>query len=172
MAAGYRPCVEIFCNQGPLLFYALYPTYALLGGSLEAVRSGVVIFSLLGIAAAYWVGHLLGGRLGAILSGAIVVLSPTYLKFSRLALAEVPAEAPREAPAILAVGAATVFARTGRDRWLILSALLVAFSLLLKPVTLAVCTPVGLAVLLRSERRVRNVAILIAVTAVAIVVPT
>src|SRR5581483_1553117 len=43
MAAGYRPCVEIFCNQGPLLFYALYPTYALFGGTLEAVRSGVVI---------------------------------------------------------------------------------------------------------------------------------
>src|SRR3954464_8617427 len=54
MAAGYRPCVEIFCNQGPLLFYAIYPSYALLGGSLEAVRSGVVIFSLLGIAATYW----------------------------------------------------------------------------------------------------------------------
>src|SRR5262249_61731476 len=46
MGAGYRPCVEIFCNQGPLLFYAIYPTYALLGGSLEAVRSRVVIFAL------------------------------------------------------------------------------------------------------------------------------
>jgi hypothetical protein len=168
MAAGYRPCVEIFCNQGPLLFYALYPTYAWLGGSLEAVRSGVVIFSLVGIAATYWVGYLLGGRLGGILSAAIVVLSPTYLKFSRLALAEVPAEAP----AVLAVGAAIVFARTGRDRWLILSALLVAFSLLLKPVTLAVCVPVGLAVVLRPERRVRNVAILVVVTAVAITIPT
>jgi hypothetical protein len=168
MAAGYRPCVEIFCNQGPLLFYALYPSYAWLGGSLEAVRSGVVIFSLVGIAATYWVGFLLGGRLGGILSAAIVVLSPTYLKFSRLALAEVPAEAP----AVLAVGAAIVFSRTGRDRWLVLSALLVAFSLLLKPVTLAVCVPVGLAVLLRPERRVRNVAILIAATALAITIPT
>jgi hypothetical protein len=168
MAAGYRPCVEIFCNQGPLLFYALYPSYALLGGSLEAVRSGVVLFSLVGVAATFWVGYLLGGRLGAILSAAIVVLSPTYLKFSRLALAEVPAEAP----AILAVGAAIVFHRSGRDRWLILAALLVAFSLLLKPVTLAVCVPVGLAVLLRSERRWRNVAILAVVTAAAIALPT
>src|SRR5215218_4004275 len=168
MAAGYRPCVEIFCNQGPLLFYAIYPTYALFGGTLEAVRSGVVLFSLVGIAATYWVGFLLGGRTGAILSAIIVVLSPTYLKFSRLALAEVPAEAP----AILAVGAAIIFYRTGRDRWLILAALLVAFSLLLKPVTLAVCVPVGLAVLLRSERRWRNVAILMVVTAAAIVLPT
>jgi hypothetical protein len=168
MAAGYRPCVEIFCNQGPLLFYAIYPSYALLGGSLEAVRSGIVIFSLVGVAATFWVGYLLGGRLGAIVSAVIVVLSPTYLKFSRLALAEVPAEAP----AILAVGAAIVFYRTGRDRWLIASALLVAFSLLLKPVTLAVCVPVGLAVLLRTERRWRSVALLIAVTAAAIVLPT
>ncbi len=168
MAAGYRPCVEIFCNQGPLLFYALYPSYALLGGTLEAVRSGVVIFSLVGVAATFWVGYLLGGRLGAIVSAAIVVLSPTYLKFSRLALAEVPAEAP----AILAVGAAIVFYRSGRDRWLILSALLVAFSLLLKPVTLAVCVPVGLAVLLRADRRWRNVALLTVVTAAGIVLPT
>ncbi|MFN8634667.1 MAG: glycosyltransferase family 39 protein [Chloroflexota bacterium] len=168
MAAGYRPCVEIFCNQGPLLFYALYPTYALFGGSLEAVRSGGIIFSLIGIAATYWVGGLLAGRLGAVLAALLVVLSPTYLKFSRLALAEVPAEAP----AILAVGAAIVFQRSGRDRWLLGAALLVAFSLLLKPVTLAVCVPVGLAVLLRRERRLRNLAILIVVTALAIVVPT
>ena len=67
MAAGYRLCVEIFCNQGPLLFYAIYPTYALFGGSLEAVRSGVVLFSLVGIAATYWVGHLFGGRTGAVI---------------------------------------------------------------------------------------------------------
>ena len=60
------------------------------------------------------------------------------------------------APAILAVGAATLFTRTGRDRWLIAAGLLVAFSLLLKPVTLAVCVPVGLAILLRPERRLRN----------------
>jgi 4-amino-4-deoxy-L-arabinose transferase-like glycosyltransferase len=168
MAAGYRPCVEIFCNQGPLLFYAIYPTYALFGGTLEAVRSGVVLFSLVGIAATYWVGHLLGGRPAALIAALLVALSPTYLKFSRLALAEVPAEAP----AILAVGAAIVFQRSGRDRWLIGAALLTAFSLLLKPVTLAVCAPVGLAVLLRSERRWRNVAMLIGVTALGIGLPT
>ena len=168
MAAGYRPCVEIFCNQGPLLFYAIYPTYALFGGSLEAVRSGVVLFSLVGIAATYWVGHLFGGRTGAVIAALLVALSPTYLKFSRLALAEVPAEAP----AILAVGAAIVFQRSGRDRWLMAAALLTAFSLLLKPVTLAVCAPVGLAVLLRAERRWRNVAVLIVVTALGIGIPT
>ena len=168
MAAGYRPCVDIFCNQGPLLFYAIYPTYALLGGSLEAVRSGVVLFSLLGIAATYWVGHLFGGRTGAVIAALLVALSPTYLKFSRLALAEVPAEAP----AILAVGAAFVFQRSGRDRWLIAAALLTAFSLLLKPVTLAVCAPVGLAVLLRAERRWRNVALLCVLTALGIGLPT
>ena len=173
MAAGYSVCTEIFCNQGPLLFYAIYPSYALFGGSanggsLEAVRSGNVIFSLIGIAATYWVGSLLGGRTAAILATLLVALSPTYLKFSRLALAEVPAEAP----AILAVGAAIMFQRSGRDRWLIGSALLVAFSLLLKPVTLAVCAPVGLAVLLRPERRWRNVGLLIVVTALAIGLPT
>ena len=168
MAAGYQPCVEIFCNQGPLLFYAIFPTYWLLGGTLEAVRSGVVLFSLIGIAATYWVGSLLGGRPAAVVASLLLALSPTYLKFSRLALAEVPAEAV----AILAVGAALMFQRSGRDRWLIGAALLVAFSLLLKPVTLAVCAPVGLAVLLRRDRRVRNVLVLIVVTALGIGLPT
>ena len=168
MAAGYRPCVEIFCNQGPLLFYALYPTYLLFGQTLEAVRSGVVLFSLVGVAGTYWVGHLLGGRPAAVIAALLVALSPTYLKFSRLALAEVPAVAP----AVFAVGAAILFQRTGRDRWLIAAALLVALSLLLKPVTLAVCVPVGLAVLLRAERRWRNVTLLTVVTGAAIVLPT
>ena len=168
MAAGYRPCVEIFCNQGPLLFYALYPPFLLFGQTLEAVRSGVVIFSLVGIGATYWAGHLLGGRTAAIVAAGLVALSPTYLKFSRLALAEVPAVAP----AVLAVGAALLFQRTGRDRWLVAAALLVALSLLLKPVTLAVCAPVGLSVLLWPRRRTRNVALLVAATGLAIVLPT
>ena len=168
MAAGYRPCVEIFCNQGPLLFYALYPTFVLFGQTLEAVRSGVVLFSLIGICATYWVGSLVGGRPAAIVAAAIVALSPTYLKFSRLGLAEVPAVAP----AIIAVGAALVFCRTGRDRWLLGAALATAVSLLLKPVTLAVCVPVGLFVLLHPARRWRNLALLTSVTAVAIVIPT
>lgn len=168
MAAGYRPCVEIFCNQGPLLFYALYPTYLLFGQTLEAVRSGVVLFSLVGIAGTYWVSHLLGGRTAAVVAALLVGLSPTYLKFSRLALAEVPAVAP----AVFAVGAAVLFQRTGRDRWLIASALMVALSLLLKPVTLAVCVPVGLAVLLRTERRWRNLTLLTVVTGATVALPT
>jgi hypothetical protein len=168
MAAGYRPCVEIFCNQGPLLFYALYPTFVMFGQTLEAVRSGVILFSLIGVAATYWLGYLLAGRTAAIVAAMLVALSPTYLKFSRLALAEVPAMAP----AVLAVGAALLFYRHGRDRWLVAAGLLLALSLLLKPVTLASCVPVGLFVLMRSSRRWRNVILLTAVTAVALVVPT
>ena len=168
MAAGYRPCVEIFCNQGPLLFYALYPTFLLFGQTLEAVRSGVVLFSLVGVAATYWVGHLIGGRPAAVVAAVLVALSPTYLKFSRLALAEVPAIAP----AVLAVGAALLFHRSGRTAWLVAAALLVGLSLLLKPVTLMVCVPVGLFVLLRAERRWRNVGLLVAVTGLTIAIPT
>jgi len=168
MAAGYRPCVDIFCNQGPLLFYALYPTFMLFGQTLEAVRSGVVLFALAGVAGLYWLAHLVGGRPAAIVAASLLAISPTYVKFSRLGLAEVPAEAP----AVAAVAAALLFQRTGRDRWLVAAALLVAVSLLLKPVTLAICVPVGLLVMLRAERRWRNVGLLIGACAVAIAVPT
>lgn len=168
MAAGYRPCVDIFCNQGPLLFYALFPTFALFGQTLEALRAGVVLFSLVGIAATYWSGLLLAGRPAALVATILLALSPTYLKFSRLALAEVPATAV----AVLAVGAAFRFQAHGRDRWLVASALLLAFSLQLKPITLAACVPVGLCVLFGPGRRVRNVGLLAIVTAAAIAVPT
>ncbi|MFN8522056.1 MAG: glycosyltransferase family 39 protein [Chloroflexota bacterium] len=168
MSAGYRPCVEIFCNQGPLLFYALYPAFWLFGETLAAARLGNLAFATLGLCGVYWVGRVVWGRPVALVAAVLVALSPTYVKFSRLALAEVPAVAP----AILAVGTAELFRRSLRDRWLLASALLVALSLLLKPVTLAVCAPVGILVLLAPAPRLRNLVVLGSVTFLALVIPT
>jgi hypothetical protein len=168
MSAGYAVCSEIFCNQGPLLFYVLWPPFELFGRTLAAARLGNIALSLVGIVGMYWIGRLLCGRLGGVVAAALLVLSPTYLKFSRLALAEVPAEAP----AILAVGGALSFAALGSPRWLSASGVLLAFSLLLKPVTLATAVPIGLLALTRPRHRWRNGALLTVVTAVSIAVPT
>src|SRR4051812_3665222 len=66
MSAGYRPFREIFASQGPLLLDALYPFYLVFGQTLTAIRAGVVIISLVGMAGAVWLARLLGGPLAAV----------------------------------------------------------------------------------------------------------
>lgn len=145
MSAGYRPFRDIFAAQGPLLLDLLHPWFVLFGQDLVAARWSVGVYSLAGLGGAYWLARLVGGPLGALTALALLVLSPLYLEGSRIALAEVPALAP----ALFAVGAAIVYARSGSRRWLAASGLLLAVSLLIKPITLAAGVPVGLAVLSR-----------------------
>jgi hypothetical protein len=145
MSAGYRPFRDIFASQGPLLLDLLHPWFVLFGQDLVAARFSVGVYSLVGLIGAYWLARLVGGPLAAIVTATVLVASPLYLEGSRIALAEVPAVAP----AVFAVGAAVVYARSGSRRWLVACALLLAVSLLMKPITLAAGVPAGLAVLSR-----------------------
>jgi hypothetical protein len=153
MSAGYRPFRDIFAAQGPLLLDVLHPWFVLFGQDLVAARWSVGVYSLIGLAGAYWLARLVGGPLAAITALALLVLSPLYLEGSRIALAEVPALAP----ATFAVGAAVVYARSGSRRWLIACAVLLSISLLMKPITLAAGVPAGLAVLSRWRAGPRTV---------------
>ena len=109
MQAGFRPVRDIFAAQGPLSLDSFFVPYLAFGQTLGAARAAVVIYSLLGLTAVYWVGNLLSGRLGGGLAATVLVLSPLYLKNSRLALLEVPALVP----ATVALGAALSW-----QRWL------------------------------------------------------
>jgi hypothetical protein len=145
MSAGYRPFRDIFAAQGPLLLDLLHPWFVLFGQDLVAARWSVGDYSLVGLAGTYWLARLVGGPVAAIMAATLLVLSPLYLEGSRIALAEVPALAP----ATFAVGAAVVYSRNGSRRWLVGCGVLLAVSLLIKPITLAAAVPVGLAVLSR-----------------------
>ena len=147
MSAGYRPFRDIFAAQGPLLLDALHPWFVLFGQDLAAARLAVGVYSLVGLAGAYWVARVVGGPLGGFAAVLLLLLSPLYLEGSRLALAEVPAMAP----AILAVGAALVYARAGHRGWLIATGVLLAASLLMKPITLAAGVAIGLLILSRGR---------------------
>lgn len=149
MQAGFRPVREIFAAQGPLSLDLFYPLYALLGPSLAAARATVVVFSLLELLAVVWTARAVAGAGAGVLAVALLVASPLYLKYSRLALLEIPAVAP----ATLALGAALRFQRSGRQRWLILSAVALALALLIKPMVVGVAVPIGLALLLRPAWR-------------------
>src|SRR5207248_2770363 len=83
------------------------------------------------------VARALGGPVGGATAALLVTLSPTYLRNSRQALAEVPALAP----AILAVAAALEYQRSGRRLWLVIAGVLLGVALLIKPIVLAAVVP-------------------------------
>ncbi len=168
MSSGYRPFRDIYAAQGPLLLDLLHPWFVLFGQDLAAARLSVGIYSLVGLAAAYWVARLVGGPIAAVMALVLLVVSPLYLEGSRIALAEVPAMAP----AILAVGTAILYARSGSRRLLVATGLLLATSLLVKPITLAAGVPVGLAVLSRGRAALKDgliLGLLVAATMLVVV---
>lgn len=145
MRAGFRPVRDIFAAQGPLSLDIFYPPFVAFGETLAAARSAVVLYSLLGLLAVAWVGRLVGGRLAGLVALALLVLSPLYLKNSRLALLEVPAMVP----ATLSLGAALAAQASADRRWLVASAACFALALMIKPMVVAVGLPIGVALLLR-----------------------
>jgi hypothetical protein len=160
MAAGFRPFQDIFSDQGPWLLQALYPGFWLFGGTLVGVRAVVVAASLVGLCAAAWIGCLLAGRAGGLAVFALLMLSPIYLEFSRLALAEVLAVGP----ALLAVGCGLRYAAAPGRGWLLAAAALLALSLLIKPIAFGAGLAVGLAVWQGGGRRWRRLGLLAAAT--------
>ena len=148
MQLGFRPFKDIFSDQGPWLLDVLYPGVALFGPNLIGVRAVVVLASIAGLAAAWWLLRGLAGRVAGIAALALLVASPTYLKFSRVAVAELVALAP----ALLSLGAALRFRDSGSRGWLFLAGLACGVSLLIKPIAVGVVLAVLLAVLQRRDR--------------------
>lgn len=156
MTAGHAPVAEVFSSQGPLFLPAVLPFYALLGQTIVAARLGLAAFSLAGVAGVYWAGRTLGGRLAGMVASLLMVLSPLYLRNSRLVLAEVPALAL----AALAIAAALAYHRSGALCWAAAAGAMLAGSLLIKPLTLGAAPAVLLAVIARRGGTTRALGLL------------
>jgi 4-amino-4-deoxy-L-arabinose transferase-like glycosyltransferase len=167
LSLGFRPFRDIFSDQGPWLLDLLHPGVVLFGDNLVGVRTVVIAASLLGLLGAYAVVRQLGGRAAALSTVALLVLSPTYLRFSRLAVAELVAITP----ALFALAAAARFAHTGRRRWLVASGVLYGVSLLAKPIAFGVGPALALAIFWHRDRW-RALAILVVSSAVTVLVGT
>jgi hypothetical protein len=166
MARGYQPFRDLAATQGPLHLYAQFPFFMLFDQTVAAGRAASVAWSTVGLAGSWLIARQIGGPLAGGAAALLLTLSPTYLRFSRQALADVPALAP----AILAVGAALAYRRTGRQSLLVGAALLLALGVLMKPIV----APAAIAVLLliwRPDRRgFRDLAVLSAMISLAIAV--
>jgi hypothetical protein len=148
MSKGFRPYRDIYAAQGPLLLDSLYPFYSLLGETLGAIRAGIGVWSMLGLAGIYLVGREAAGRWAGIIALVLLTVSPSYTEGSRLALAEVPSMTPL----IVGLWLALRYLRHGA-RWLILvAALCGGVGLLVKPMAVAAIVPIAIAVLVRGWR--------------------
>lgn len=147
MAAGYRPFRDIFAAQGPLSLDVFLPTYLLFGQTLGAARLAPALFSIVGVLVAAWTARHCAGLVAGAVAGFLLLVSPIFLKNSRLALVEVPALVP----ALAAVGAALAYGRSGDRRWLVGSGVLMAVALAIKPMAAPALVPIGLAILLRGR---------------------
>lgn len=157
MTRGFRPVRDIFASQGPLSLDATYPLFVAFGGDLAAARLAVVVYSLVGVVAAYLCVRQLGlpslaARFGGLVAGLLLAVSPTYLENSRTALVEVPALVP----ALLAIAAGLRYRATGSWASLALACLLMSLALLIKPLVAAATLPVVLACLPRLVHRPRD----------------
>jgi hypothetical protein len=110
----YRPLGYL---QPPFFLFALWPWFVAFGQTLFAARLGVVIYSMLGLGAAWWIGRALGGPRAALLAVLLLGIDPLYLSLSR----SVEAEAPELAWALVALAAAVWYAQR-QDRRLALLA--------------------------------------------------
>jgi 4-amino-4-deoxy-L-arabinose transferase-like glycosyltransferase len=159
MAGGHALFTDIFSSQPPFFLLSVYPLFAALGCTLEAARAGVVVWSFVGVGAAYFAGRAVAGRRGGLIAAALLAFEPLYVAESRTLQAEAPALAfAMLAVALAAVGgtkaggvrAAYAFAAgaalafgCGAKLFDVVAAVPVAFYLLHRPARSPSLTPLG-----------------------------
>jgi hypothetical protein len=103
MRSGGTLFTQVFSSQPPLFLLSLYPFVWLFGPMMLAARSGVVVFSLIGIVAMYLLARRLGGSWAGATAALLLACDHLFLIQSQSLEAEVPCIALM----IAAVAAAT-----------------------------------------------------------------
>jgi 4-amino-4-deoxy-L-arabinose transferase-like glycosyltransferase len=170
---GQSLCSDVFASQ-PMGFYLLLQAIGgTLGTSVERVRVGFLIVSIVGVIAAYAVGRQTGGRIAGFAAAALLVVAPAFAANAAL----VEADPPAVAIALVAVGLA-VYAlerapTRGRDAALLLTGAAFAAALAVKLLAVAALVPLAaLWIRRRPSRRAPALALLgFAAVACAVVLP-
>jgi len=161
MAAGQPLFSVVFSSQPPFFLLGVFPFYLLFGQTLVAARLGVVLYSLLGLAASYYIGRAVAGRWAGVIACALLAVDPLYLAESHTLQAEMPSEGLALAGVALA---AVTAGRTGLPRhWrAAVSGMLLGLGVLTKLFDLGALVPAALylaapiVVALRDKQRRRE----------------
>ena len=144
VAAGHTLYTEVYSPSPPLFTFSVAAAFKIWGSSIKIARSVIVAYSALGLLAAALLAREIRGRVAG-LAAVLLFFSPEYFRLSRVTMSEVPAVSL----ALISLLALLVYWRCSRKRWLILSGLAMAASLLVKLVTLFALPLPILAVALR-----------------------
>jgi 4-amino-4-deoxy-L-arabinose transferase-like glycosyltransferase len=147
LAEGHTLYGQIFSSQPPAFLCSILPAYLTFGQSILAARMGVALLSLCGLLGALFVGKVLRGNGGALLALLLLVVSPLYLTESQT----LQADAPSTALMLLAIGLAYLWWERpiglAGYALAVLTANVLALSILSKLFGLADLVPIGLLVL-------------------------
>lgn len=120
MAGGHALFNSVFSSQPPFFLLSVYPFYIAFGQTLVAARAAMLVYSMIGIGAAYLLGKALCGRWAANISALLLALDPLYLQQSHTLEAEMPSLALQLVCVALTVEGARRRPRT--RHWLALGA--------------------------------------------------
>ncbi len=127
IVAGYRPYSEVLISYlppFPLIIALAWKVF----GSVTAIRLTLVMFTLAGLLVLSLIARHLAGRLAALASVLLLSFQPEFFRWSRAIIADVPATSF----AIIAIGFAWWYSESGHRRWLVMSILALAISLMIK----------------------------------------
>jgi Dolichyl-phosphate-mannose-protein mannosyltransferase len=153
LARGHPLYSEVWSEQPPLFTYLLAACFRVFGPDIDMARSLVVLLSTLLLAASAQLLRSTWGNLHAIAGVLLIFLLPFYTALSASAMVGLPAIAF----AVLSLLALTAWHSRRQERWLLLSALVLALSVLTKLFTAFLAPIFVLGILLDERARQRQV---------------
>lgn len=143
MASGHHLYLSVFSSQAPLFLPSIYPFYMAFGQDIAAARIGIVIYSLVGVVAIYWLGSQIGGKWTGLIAMALLIVDFHYALQARTLQADAPSAAIEILAVALGVAAARRFGRW-RLALAALTGAVVALATFMKLVEFVALVPIAL----------------------------
>jgi 4-amino-4-deoxy-L-arabinose transferase-like glycosyltransferase len=173
MQAGHPLYSAVYSSQPPAFLLLTEPVWALLGGSIEAARTVMLAWALIGVASGTVIGWRLAGPVAGISIAALLAIDPMMVQQSVVLQADGPATSLGLLAVALAVCAVTAPGGRGRAATAVLAGVALAVGLLTKLLDAAV-VPVLVLVLAGAPRPRRALGLALAgfaVVAAAFLLP-
>jgi len=149
VARGYPLYTQVWSDQPPLLTYLLAACFRVFGASVDAGRILVLLFSTLLLAAVVHYLRMTWGLWHALAGGLFIILLPFYTSLSVAIMVGLPSIAF----ACLSLLALAAWQQYRQERWLVVSALLLGISVLIKLFTGFLAPIFALGLLLEERAR-------------------
>ena len=152
VAKDYPLYDQIWSDQPPLLTYFLVAVFRLFGAEVNVARLLILFFSAVLLLASYLILRLIWGDLHALAGTFLIIILPTYMRLS----VSVMVGLPSITFAMLSLLAVVLWHKQRKPLWLVLSALAMSVSVLIKIFTGYLVPIIGLGLLVNEFVRMRG----------------